>query len=381
MRVKPRSASGRRGVAGRLLVTVTLNPNQFEAHVGPIADLDGVKAITLIADRAAPLMPKVRSAVPPRLLRRTLGRAGAKLVLAIVVAVRERPRWVVAYNLVPHSLTALLVGALTRRRVLIHLIGGPREWEGGGYTSDNKVLGRLSRPVPVLERVLVWAIRRASVVAVMGSEARRDLIARGVPPERVVVLPASVDDRLFDISRPDRVRYDVLCASQLIPRKRIEDLLEAVARLSVGRPSLRVAIAGRGPLDDALRLDARRLGIEDAVDFLGFVEDTPALYADCAVFVMPSRSEGLSIAVCEAMAAGLPVVATDVGEVRDVVTPGRTGELFDVGDVDALVRHVEELLSNPERSHAVGAAARETIRAHCSRRRVAAISREALALP
>src|ERR687893_19050 len=83
----------------------------------------------------------------------------------------------------------------------IHLIGGPREWEGGGWSSDNKVLGRLSRPVRPLEWVLVQAIRRADVLAVMGSNARRELIARGVRPERVVVVPAGVDEALFDTRR------------------------------------------------------------------------------------------------------------------------------------------------------------------------------------
>ena len=103
--------------------------------------------------------------------------------------------------------------------------------------------------------------------------------------------------------------------------------------------------------------------------------DMASLYADSAVFVLPSRDEGLSIAICEAMAVGLPVVATDVGEVRDVVVPGESGELFGVGDVDAFVRAVDSLLGDEDRRAAMGRAAADTIRSYCTRTRVREINR------
>jgi len=362
-----------------LLVTVTLNPNQLRAHLEPITDLPEVGRVTLVADVAAPPMAKLRTVVPPPRLVRLFGRAGAKLLVALGIALRERPDWILAYNLVPHSLTALATGGVARARVYIHLIGGPREWEGGGFTSDNKVLGRLRRPVPTLERLLVWAIRRADIVAVMGSGARRDLIARGVRAERVAVVPASVDEARFGVQRPTTPRYDLVTASQLIPRKRLEDLLEATALLRKDRPGLRVAIAGRGALEAELRARARALGVEANVEFLGFVADVERLYADARVFVLPSRSEGLSIAMCEAMAVGIPVVSTDVGEARDVVVPGETGELVEVGDVAALARHASELLDHDARRAEMGRAASAAVRAHCSRARVREINRGLLA--
>ena len=366
----------------RLLVTVTLNPSQLRSHVQPIADLPEIERVVLIADAEGAAVDKLETSVPPRALVRLLGRAGAKLALVLTTTLRERPDWLVAYNLVPHSLTAITVGRLTNRRVLIHLIGGPREWVGGGWTSDNKVLGRMRRPVPLLERLLVAAIRRADVVAVMGSGARADLIARGVRPERVAVVPASIDDeRLGTLPATFEPEYDLVTASQLIPRKRLEDLLAATAILKDHRPALRVAIAGRGPLDDSLREQARALGVEDNVDFLGFVSDVATVYARSAVFVLPSRSEGLSIALCEAMAAGLPVVASDVGEVRDVVTPGRNGQLHEVGDVHALAEHTRTLLDQPELRATMGEAARADAIAHCSRERVRAINRRLLLEP
>jgi L-malate glycosyltransferase len=369
-----RFATGARAL--HLLVTVTFNPNQLRAHLEPILDLDEVAQVTLVADVPGPTMPKLRTVTPPRWLVRLTGRAGAKVLTGVVLSLRERPQWVLGYKLVPHGLNAVAIARLTRRRSLIHLVGGPAEWEGGGYRSDNAVLDRLPRPVPALERLLVALIGRADVVAVMGSQARSELIQRGLDPSRVVVVPASVDRDRF---RPDSVgerRYDIVTTAQFLPRKRIEDLLLAVMLLRLQRPQLRAAIAGTGPLDAALRAQARRLGVEHAVDFLGFVPDIERVYAASRVFVLTSRREGLSIALVEAMACGLPAVVTDVGEARDVLIPGVNGFLIEVGDVTALVEHVDRILGDDELRRRVSAAATTAAHEISDRRRIADINRQ-----
>ena len=360
--------------AVRVLVTVTLNPNQLRAHLEPIAAVPQVARIDLIADNVSGQVEKLYTRVPPRWLARTVGRAAAKLAVGTVVSLRERPTWVLGYNLVPHGVNALLIGRITGRRVLIHLIGGPVEWRGGGFESDNAVLSRLSRPVPWLERALVWTIRRADVVAVMGSGAKQDLVRRGLDPARIFVLPARVEDRLFSQEALEQPTYDLVTASQLISRKRLEDFLEAVAQLRLERPQLRAAIAGRGPLETALRARARELGVDDAVDFLGFVTDIGGLYANSLVFALTSSYEGLSIALTEAMACGLPAVATDVGEIRDLVDPGENGFLFDVGDVGGLVAHTARLLADEPLRRAMGERARAATRAYVSGDEITAIN-------
>src|SRR5919112_1036656 len=94
----------------RLLLTVTLNPNQLRAHLEPITDLDEVESVTLVADVAAPPLAKLTTVVPPAWLVRLSGRAVAKLLTGVAVAVRRRPHWVLGYNLVPHGINALLIG-------------------------------------------------------------------------------------------------------------------------------------------------------------------------------------------------------------------------------------------------------------------------------
>lgn len=361
----------------RLLVTVTLNPNQLRAHLEPITDLPEVESVTLVADEPQSPMPKLRTVVPPAWLTRVFGRAAAKLLTCIAVSLRERPRWVIAYNVVPHAINALVVGRLTRRRVYVHAIGGPVEWEGGGYASDNKVLSRLGRPVPLLERLLLAVLGACDVVAVMGSRARAALIAEGLDPERVVALPASVDETRFSSGGEHR-RWDVVTAVQLISRKRVSEFLEMVARVRAERPGVRAAVAGRGPLLEDLKAEARRLGLEDAVDFLGFVSDIESVYANARVFVLASQREGLSIAMTEAMAGGVPVVVSDIGEARDVVIHGENGFVYPLGDVDAMTEHVKVLLGDDDQWERMSAAAVAAVRRSSDRATISAVNREIL---
>jgi glycosyltransferase involved in cell wall biosynthesis len=362
----------------RLLVTVTLNENQLRAHIQPIVALDQVASVTLVADAHAPSIPKLRSVVPPPSVVRIAGRAGAKLLVCLLLALRERPAWILGYNLVPHAVNALIVARVTRRSSLFHMIGGPVELLGGGWRSDNAVLGRLPRPLPALESLLFWIVRRFTAVAVMGNGAKRLLVSRGVRRDRVISIPAAIDETRFRPC-PNRPKdLDIVMVAQLIPRKRPHDFVEAIARLRAHRPGLRAAVVGTGPLENEVREHVARLGVADGVELLGFRSDIEDIYSRSRIFVLTSRYEGLSIALTEAMASGLPVIATDVGEVRDVVRPGENGYLFRVGDVGELVQLADTLLDDPARLARMGEAAAAAARAVAGRDRIEDIYRQLL---
>ena len=347
--------SAREGL--RLLVTVTFKPNQLRAHLLPIVALDEVEAITLVADEVGPPIQKVTTLTPPRWLVRVAGRAVAKLCFTVLIARRERPDWVIGFNLVPHGINAWVAGSLSGARTLYHQIGGPLEWEGGGWRSDNNVLGRLHREAPALERLLLAVVRRCTAVATMGENGRRSLIAKGLEPERVHPIPAAIDtDRFSPRNRAHR-RYDVLTVGDLIDIKQTHVLLEAVAALHERGHQVSAAIVGRGPLEADLRARARELGIEQDVHFLGFRNDVEAVHACSGVFVLTSRHEGLSVALSEAMASGLPGVVTDVGDQRELVRDGWNGFLFDVGDSATLARRLEQLTIDEELRCAFGSRA------------------------
>ncbi len=159
-------------------------------------------------------------------------------------------------------------------------------------------------------------------------------------------------------------------------------LLEAVAALAPRLPRLALLIAGDGPLRAGLEARAAALGVAERVTFLGIRRDREALYAAMDAFVLPSRWEGLSLALVEAMGAGRPVVATDVGGNAEVVDAGVSGILVPPDDPPALASGLESVLGDHDlaerlRGHAARAArSRFSIETHV--REIAALYRRGL---
>lgn len=362
----------------RLLVTVTFNPNQLRAHLAPLVAIPEVDEVVLVADAEPPPMPKLRAVVPSPRMTRALGRAGSKLVTCSRLARSMRPAWILSYNIMPHGINGRIAGALSGRRTMYHMIGGPREFAGGGWTSDNAILGRLPRAVPPLERALLGVMRTSTVVGTMGRSGRERLVAEGLDPSRVVCVPPSVDVHRFRPGPVDGRPYDVVIVAALLPNKRIGDFLAVVARLRATRPGLRAAVAGDGPERDRLAAEARRLGVADAVDFLGRRADIDQVYRSARVFMLTSGSEGLSIAMSEAMASGLPVVVSDVGDLGDVVHEGRGGYRVEPGDVEGFAARVGALLDDDALWARMSAAAREDVTAHASVERMTDLYRALL---
>ena len=349
----------------RLLATVTFNPNQLRAHLMPLLAVPEVERIVLVADTVDEELarePKLEFRVPTARQLRVLGRAGSKTLLCRRAAREIRPDWVISWNIMPHGVNGHLAARSVRARSMYHMIGGWEEWEGGGWASDTALLSRLPRPVAAIEAALLKVIRSSTLVGTMGTRGKARLAAEGVPADRVVVTPASIDmDRFSPAEMDAEVPYDLLTVGSLIARKQQEDFILAVAALREARPNLRAAIAGEGPLRETLVAQAERLGVADAIDFLGQRSDVASVYRSARVFVLPSRFEGLSIAMMEAMACGLPAVVTSVGDLDDLVRTGRNGAVVPLGDVPALVAAIAPLLDDADYYRALSQTAREDV--------------------
>jgi glycosyltransferase involved in cell wall biosynthesis len=148
---------------------------------------------------------------------------------------------------------------------------------------------------------------------------------------------------------------------RLAPIKRVELLIEAVARARATEPRLQLAIVGDGELRPALEGQAVRLGLTVGVRFLGFRKDLPSILAASELAVLASDNEGTPVALIEAAAAALPAVATAVGGVEDIVTPS-TGAVVSKGDVDAFAEALVRLGGDHELRERMGSAARAHVR-------------------
>jgi glycosyltransferase involved in cell wall biosynthesis len=130
--------------------------------------------------------------------------------------------------------------------------------------------------------------------------------------------------------------YVIGCVASLIPVKAHTDLLNAFARLIKIIPDSLLLLVGDGPLRSDLELMAQNLGLQDTVKFLGYRSDARELYSAFDVFALISHSEGLPMAMLEAMAAALPVVVSAVGAIPAVITPMKNGLLTTPGDIDGI---------------------------------------------
>jgi glycosyltransferase involved in cell wall biosynthesis len=156
----------------------------------------------------------------------------------------------------------------------------------------------------------------------------------------------------------------ILCVARQYPRKHVADLLRAFASLAPAFPDARLAIIGDGPEHPRLRALHAELGLGSSATLLGALPDddeVAAWYRRAGIFCLPSVQEGFGIVFLEAMAAGLPIVATSAAAVPEVVPHGRAGALVPPGDVPALAGALAELLDSPALRAAYGAYGREHV--------------------
>jgi glycosyltransferase involved in cell wall biosynthesis len=158
---------------------------------------------------------------------------------------------------------------------------------------------------------------------------------------------------------PDPARHDIICVAQLRAQKNHVALIDALARVRIDVPTVRLRLVGDGPERDAIEAHVRRRGLTDCVELLGSVDDVWPLLARANVFVLASSYEPLGIAVLEAMAAGLPVVASSVGGLREIVVDESTGFLVPPGDERALADRLTQLLQDRESAMQFGLAGRD----------------------
>lgn len=224
----------------------------------------------------------------------------------------------------------------------------------------------LVRMYGVLDRYVLRAF--AGVVAVSNA-VRERLIRAGVNSERVRLISNGVDLRPFagpPFEPPAAERIRVGWVGRLSSEKGCDLFIRAAAQVLQELPSVEFWIAGDGPLREELQSLISGLGISENVRLLGRQNDMPAFFRSLQLLVSSSRTEGLPIALLEGMAAGLPLVATRVGEVPTLVLHGITGTLLPVGDVAALATGILNLVRNDSQRRSFGMAGRDRIALHFS---------------
>ena len=310
--------------------------------------------------------------------------------------------WKQAVNFPLHNLNAFRKGAGSIRQIGLLISGLWRLWKLlrrerfdaiETFTHDSNIPGlllarlagvpariasyhgkfeRLSR---WREKLHAWLINNGiaqAVVAVSG-RTRQVAIEEGIAEERIVVIPNGVTP--FDIASVNqqetrkRLGLDpndmfLLSVGRLVYPKGHEFLVKAMTNVTANFSNAQAGICGEGPLRPQLESQIMKSNLADHVRLLGEWADIAPVLAVADIFILPSRWEGLPMALLEAMAVGLPVIATRVEGVEETITDGVDGLLVPPEDSDELALAIVSLLEDPELRKKIGAAARARVLQH-----------------
>ncbi|MEM1262362.1 MAG: glycosyltransferase [Pseudomonadota bacterium] len=228
---------------------------------------------------------------------------------------------------------------------------------------------RVDNPVSALGAR--WRFRPYRRIVAVSDAVRAALDAAQVAPERIVVIRDAIDVAPLVLS-PEHDWFSqtfgvpkgvplIGAIAQFIPRKGHRYLLDVLPTVIERLPSARLLLFGRGPLEAELRALAHERGLSEHVVFGGFRRDMDRVLPCLDLVVHPATAEGMGVALLEAAAAAVPVVAFAAGGIKEVVVDGETGVLVPVGDTAALGAAITALLADKRRTEAFGVAARRRI--------------------
>lgn len=210
--------------------------------------------------------------------------------------------------------------------------------------------GYLARDRPLWRRVTKWVTARSAVVAPVSRELAEILIELGLPKEKCFLPKFGVDTEMFfpivDSKPNDPVQINLLFVGSLISRKGLHDLIDALADKTLSK--IRLTVVGDGPDRQELEQRGTDLGVNERTEWKGLQppREVARLMRLSDIVCLPSYMEGRPNVVNEAMASGVPVVATRIGGIPDMVAEGETAFLFDPGDVKALRECLLKLASD-----------------------------------
>jgi glycosyltransferase involved in cell wall biosynthesis len=185
-------------------------------------------------------------------------------------------------------------------------------------------------------------------------------VAEGIPPRKLAVIRNGIDTSRFGYLGPCP-GGPIVMVGRLVAEKGVDTLLRAASLIVRHRPEFRLEIAGDGPARPWLEALAGKLRLGSQVRFLGNVEDIPGLLARASALALPSLSEGIPLTLLEAMARGLPIVATRVGGNPEVVENTVTGQLVPVNEPDTLARALLLVWPVSDRTRQMGRAGRDRV--------------------
>jgi glycosyltransferase involved in cell wall biosynthesis len=283
--------------------------------------------------------------IPENLEKSVLARLqlAPMMLVFLIVALREARRSDIIYaNWLGAGIIGAVVNLVMGRPLVVSFRGDD------GYLARDRRLWRTFTK---------WVTERAAMVAPVSTELSEIMCSLGTPREKCRVPRFGVDTEMFrppSVPRANGTEVRVLYVGALIPKKGVQDLIDALAAPVFG--NVRLIVAGDGHYASDLKCRCEKKGIQERAEWKGLVSprEVAELMRASDILCLPSYTEGTPNVVKEAMASGLPVIATRVGGIPDLVGAGETGLLFEPGNVNELRQCLEALVNDPDRRAEMG---------------------------
>jgi glycosyltransferase involved in cell wall biosynthesis len=332
----------------KIAVITTFTDSLLKAKLLPLANLEHIQSIALVCDQKGPDIPKVSYVIPSSTCYRVLlHKSFAKLYVLFKMVKQNDFAFVMSYNVFPHGVNAWIVAKLLKQKTIIHLPGGYAELLARKDISDNSLITKYRFLSYFIKRLVQTAIKQSDYIFVPGCRTKKYLVEKlGVKSERILNIHSSIDIERFKPHVAFKV-YDLILVSAFREVKRVDLFVQLVCLLKRDIPSIKAVLVGDGRLRNQLLLLISQLDLEKNIDLIGFCDHPEEYYWKSRIFVLASNTEGISTAVMESMACGLPAIVSKVGDMEELVQNDQTGYVIDENtDLQGYVEKIKLLLND-----------------------------------
>lgn len=235
---------------------------------------------------------------------------------------------VVSFNPFPWGLISFIFAKITRKPILLGLIGGELE---------------PSRTSKIKRFLLLKILKHVNIITVTGVRTKNQLLNLGFNKDKVFVFPHLVDSEYLKHNKDTSFKSDMITITSFLPVKRTIDSINAVSILKKEGYNFNLTILGDGPDISFCKKIAKKLNVEENINFVGFVDDIRPYINNSQYYIQTSSSEGLSIALLESMATGLIPIVTNVGDEKEVIKNNYTGFFINVNNPKQIANKIKAL--------------------------------------
>ncbi|WP_238596764.1 glycosyltransferase family 4 protein [Psychromonas sp. psych-6C06] len=323
--------------------------NWANAHLLPLVSCPSVKHVYIVSTHLEYQADGLTIVTPSDLSCRYIGHTLARLLCFFSTAVKVKPDYMGGFHILFNASFAILFANILRTRSIYFSGGGVTETLETG-ASENSYFKFIEQKDQFLTSTICNIIAHATAIITMGKGAKSFLAKNGVNNERIHIISGSIDkSKFYPPSSESPKPFDIVLTARLSAIKQVDLYIDVIAEIYQRGHSCNALIIGDGPLFTELQNYATKSGMQKNITFAGHQDDVLSWLHQSKVYILTSRTEGLSLSLLEGLKAGLPAIVPNVGDLGDVLKDGYNGHLIEKHSKQDFASHIIELIESKEK--------------------------------